>query len=148
MKTLLILICMVVIASAAGFWHRHMKSEQSVPENALVRVGGRLYEAEVVRTPEALSKGLGERSGLPENEGMLFVFDEPARHAFWMTGMRFALDIIWIDKDSRIVHVIEKAPISSRETFIPSANAIFVLEVNAGEFEKSGARVGDVIEIK
>ncbi len=80
---------------------------------------------------------------------MLFVFDKPGRYGFWMYGMKFPLDIIWIEESLRIVHIVENAQPCSNicETYEPPAEALYVIEVNAGFVEKYGLKVGDVVEI-
>ena len=67
-----------------------------LPTTAIV-VGGVPLTVEVASDPAALALGLGGRDGLAPGTGMLFVFDGPAVRSFWMKGMRFCLDIIWIE---------------------------------------------------
>ncbi len=75
---------------------------------------------------------------------MLFVFDTPGKHGFWMKDMHFPIDIIWIDRDLTIVHVERSI---SQETFptvfASDANASYVLEVVAGFSEKNNLKEGD-----
>jgi uncharacterized membrane protein (UPF0127 family) len=71
-------------------------------EVATVIVGDIEVEAEIADTSALQSRGLGYRDGLASGTGMIFLFDEPAPHSFWMKGMRFCLDIIWL-ADNQIV---------------------------------------------
>ena len=74
---------------------------------------------------------------------MLFIFPTPAPRAFWMKDMRFALDIIWIGSDLRVVDITENAlPESYPATFSPRAPAQFVLEVPAGLVPRYRIRPG------
>ena len=50
----------------------------------------------VADTPQERAAGLSGYPGLPEDAGMLFVFPEPRQPSFWMKGMEFALDLVWI----------------------------------------------------
>src|SRR5438094_9545272 len=52
---------------------------------------------EVARTDAEREKGLGGHAPLGQYDGMLFIFDQPAPYAFWMKGMTFPLDMLWID---------------------------------------------------
>jgi uncharacterized membrane protein (UPF0127 family) len=78
---------------------------------------------------------------------MLFVYQEEGAHSFWMKNMRFPLDIIWIDRNNRIVDIYEFAlPCKDFcKTITPRANAKLVLEVNAGFIAKNRIRVGNKV---
>ena len=99
-------------------------------------VDGRTYAFEVRRTPEERAQGLSGRSGLADNEGMLFIFDYDARHGFWMKDMLFALDIIWLDADMNVVHAeTDVSPDTYPRSFVPTVPARYVLEINAGTYK-------------
>ena len=59
-------------------------------------------------TDEQRIKGLSGLEKLNENEGMLFLFDKPSKQGFWMNEMKFPIDILWLDSDSRVVHIEKK----------------------------------------
>ena len=74
------------------------------------------------------------------------MFEEEARHAFWMKNTFIALDIIWTDADKKIVFIKENAtPCYDGEclSIAPTQKALYVLEVNAGTVKDSGLRLGD-----
>jgi uncharacterized membrane protein (UPF0127 family) len=114
-----------------------------------VIIAGVRLSVEVADTPAERGRGLSGREMLPENSGMLFVFDTPGRYGFWMYGMKFPLDIIWIDEKLRVVYFVENAQpcVNICETYEPPADALYVLEVNAGFVKKYGLKVGDVVEL-
>lgn len=83
---------------------------------------------------------------------MLFVFENEQTTNFWMKDMNFDLDMIWLDKDYKIVHIEEKAKANSYNPKNPSESKIFsngnklakyVLETNAGLVNKMNLKVGD-----
>jgi len=47
-------------------------------------VGGQSIQVELAATPAARQRGLMGRTHLAPDTGMLFVFDAPGRHCFWM----------------------------------------------------------------
>ncbi len=103
---------------------------------------------EVKKTPKERQKGLSGRKNLPENQGMLFVFEKPGYYAFWMKDMNFALDFIWI-KDNKIVEItknVKPEDYQPPKTLIPQNEVDMVLEVNAGFVKKNNIKVGDIIE--
>jgi len=106
---------------------------------------------EVADTPWERSRGLSDRDMLPDGRGMLFVFENPGKYAFWMYRMRFPLDIIWVSEDGRVVHIVENAPPCPANgpcpSYQPSEDALYVVEVNAGFAEKHGIRLGSKVHI-
>ncbi len=105
--------------------------------------------AELAGSDEERAQGLMFREKINEDQAMLFLFEEAEIHSFWMKNMRFAIDILWLDGQKRIVHLEKRVPPCSQEpcpTYVPAAAATFVLEVQAGFAEKHGLRLYDRIE--
>jgi uncharacterized membrane protein (UPF0127 family) len=121
----------------------------STAKGPYVIIAGVRLSVEVADTPAERGRGLSGREMLPENSGMLFVFDTPGRYGFWMYGMKFPLDIIWIDESLKVVYFVENAQpcVNICETYEPPADALYVLEVNAGFVKKYGLKTGDVVEL-
>ena len=91
--------------------------------------------AEVADTPPIRLLGLMFRDQLPLNSGMLFIFEDADYHGIWMKNCRIPLDILWLDKTRRVIHMEEKAPPckdDSCQTYYPLQKALYVLELNAG----------------
>src|SRR3990167_3839192 len=65
---------------------------------------------EIADTSEKRAQGLSNRDSLPEDHGMLFIFDTYQKSAFWMKDMRFPIDIIWI-RDDIIVDITKNVSI-------------------------------------
>ncbi len=101
-----------------------------------------------VDTPEDRQKGLSGVSALPQNEGMLFIFDEEGRYGFWMKDTLLALDIIWINNNQEIVHIEKNVrPESYPATYYSPVPARFVVEVNAFFTSTFNINVGDKVSI-
>lgn len=93
-------------------------------------------------------QGLSGVESLGDQEGKLFIFDEPGQWGIWMRGMRFAIDIIWIDGDMRIVHIEENIdPSTFPQVFSPAKPARFVLEVNAYFVDAMKIEVGQMVHV-
>ena len=67
----------------------------------ILKIGQAEVIVEVADTGEKRSQGLAGRDGLEENQGMWFRFDQPGQYGFWMKGMKFSLDFVWISGDNR-----------------------------------------------
>jgi len=120
---------------------------------ATVDVGGIRIEAEVADTGPLQTRGLGYRNGLKPGTGMLFVYDEPGDRSFWMKGMRFCLDIIWIESD-RIVGAAtsvcpaEGVPDADLPRYRSPEPVTYVLEMPAGWLAENGFGVGTPVTIR
>ena len=103
----------------------------------------------VADTPQERAAGLSGYAGLPENVGMLFVFPEPRQPSFWMRGVLFALDLIWI-RDGMVVQIDASVPPSPKDTpddqlprYQPDEPITHVLELTAGSAARYGITIGD-----
>lgn len=134
-----IVLLPIAVAIGVFFFLRDDQAGERVsdaPIGSSVEVGGRIFSVEIANTPELRHLGLGERDSLPEDAGMLFLFDRPDTYGFWMKGMRFPIDIAWI-YDGRIVHIERSIPADSKRTMYPGTPATMVLETNAGALESA-----------
>ena len=127
----------------------------SVRRNAAAIRGGTLCQrcAHPGATPAERAAGLSGYDELPEDAGMLFVFAEPWQPSFWMKGMRFALDIIWM-RDDTVVQIHAAVPPPPPDTpddqlprYRPNHPITHVLELNAGAAARLGIAVGDRIAL-
>lgn len=122
--------------------------------STLVTMGRQTFRADVAGNFVVRARGLSGRAVLAEDEAMLFIFPIAMRYSFWMKGMKFPLDIIWIRK-GRIVDMSENVPVPAANASIasmissgvrPKTVVDAVLEVNAGVARKLGLKVGDSVE--
>ncbi len=112
---------------------------------AWVEIRGHRVAVEIADTPEKQALGLGQRDELAWDHGMFFTYAKPAFYAFWMKGMRFSIDIVWI-LDRRIVAIDVSVPFEpggNGPTLRPDSLVDAVLEVPAGNAAARGWRVGD-----
>ena len=107
---------------------------------------GMKLQAEVADTPEKLLFGLAFREHLPENEGMIFLFETSGLHRVWTKGFQFPVDLIWIDESKHIVHVQEGVQPCITDPCQwhgpPPENARYIIEANSGFIERAEATVG------
>lgn len=109
MKRKLIFIFSISLLLVAGWLFGQRRSElanlRSLPDHSTInwQLEGKSLKVEVVNTPASITQGLGERTSL-DTDGMLFVFSQPTQPIFWMKGMLFPIDIIWM-KDGKVVGI-------------------------------------------
>lgn len=116
-----------------------------------VLVKGERFLVEIADDDASRSQGLMFRDELARNRGMLFIFPDQRLRAFWMRNTRIPLDIIYLDRDLKVVSISANTPpcraASNRCPSYPSAGpAQYVLEINAGLAAELGLEPGDRIE--
>lgn len=106
------------------------------------------FTYEIVSTPEARQKGLGGRSDVAHDYGMLFVFTAPNIYRIWMKDMLVPIDILWLSDDGTIIGIEESVlPSTYPQTYAPPKPVRLVLELRAGESRLKGLRVGSRIAL-
>ena len=119
---------------------------------AKVSIEGYELSAEIPVTGELMSKGLSVKNQLRENESMLFVYEEPLRHTFWMKDMKFPIDIIWLDSNGKIVHIEENLMpcplVLICPSYAPNADSQYVLETIAGFAQRHNISLGTTIKFE
>ena len=109
------------------------------------------FEVELAITPQEQAKGLMFRQELAPNKGMLFIFKQEGDYPFWMKNTKIPLDIIWIDKDKKVVFVGQNTPPCQSDpcnSIGPNKTAQYVLEINANTSQRLGIGVGDQASIE
>ncbi|MBK9218076.1 MAG: DUF192 domain-containing protein [Uliginosibacterium sp.] len=100
--------------------------------------------AEVVATERERQVGLMNRTTLPAQAGMLFVFEQAGRHCFWMKNTLLPLSIAFIDDEGKILDFAEMKP-QTEESHCPSRPIRYALEMNQGWYRSHGVTVGTVV---
>lgn len=132
---LVLLAILVLVVSALVFSYFPSKS---------VKLNGQSITVDVVDTPAEREQGLSGRESLAKNQGMLFVFSEPSQYCLWMKDMNFAIDMVWFDESKQVIHIQENAtPESYPESFCPSQDAKYILEVPSGSVKNWGVNKGN-----
>lgn len=129
------------------------KSASNVALNQEIplKINDTTLSAFVAQTDTDRKKGLSKRESMPIGSAMLFVFDTEDVHAIWMKDMKFAIDILWLDANKRIVDIIGNAAPepgkSDRDLQIykPKEKSKYVLEINAGISALNNFQIGDIV---
>jgi uncharacterized membrane protein (UPF0127 family) len=98
-----------------------------------ILAGSTTITADVADTPSARAKGLSGKPYLASDHGMLFIFPNGTVGSMWMKDMQYAVDILWLDSDKRVVHIAARvSPDSYPHVFTAPVPAAYILEVPAG----------------
>ncbi|MBI4122191.1 MAG: DUF192 domain-containing protein [Parcubacteria group bacterium] len=147
MKYAILAILVALLVALVWFWVSSRKTEA-----AQVTIGERAtFRIEVASSVLAQAQGLSGRPELDQKAGMLFVFSSAAPRYFWMQGMQFPLDFVWI-RQGKVVGINANIPHpAGNDGEVARINspepADMVLEINAGEAAKQGIQVGDAVDI-
>ncbi len=102
-------------------------------------------DLEIADSPEKWEKGLMHRKNLPDNSGMIFVFEKPHRIAFWMKDTLIPLDIIVISSDLFVIEFKKNLVPMSEELITSDELTTCIIEVNGGYSERNGIGIGDKV---
>jgi uncharacterized protein len=110
---------------------------------------GDSVRAEPAITAPERERGLMFRQTLERDRGMLFFMGEETIHPFWMKNVNFAIDILWLDGQRRIVHMARNVPPCRKDpcpTYPPLLPSLYVLEIAAGRADELGLKLNDQLE--
>jgi Raf kinase inhibitor-like YbhB/YbcL family protein len=141
MTVMLSVLLMAGLAAAGSRGASDPPTRMAVREVCTVR---HCWQAEVAVHPADRREGLMNRRQLAADRGMLFVFSRDGSHPFWMLNTLIPLDLIWLDAEGRVVHVVRDAQPCPRNCprFFSPLPARFVFEINAGQANHFGIETG------
>lgn len=109
-----------------------------------LHIGDGVFITRVAKTPEDREQGLSGTSELRADQGLLIIFDTDEKWSIWMKEMKYPIDIVWLDKNKKVVYIVKNAPPESYpyERFTPKQDARYVLELPAGTTSKKSINIG------
>lgn len=138
MKRIILLVFLILTICTFWYYKTH-------PLTPTVMINGTTFTVELAITGREIEKGLSGRSSLAPKHGMLFIFNHKEQYSFWMKGMKFPLDFIWMD-GNLIVDITKSVP-PMQDGVIPQLKPKVpidkILELPAGEIDVAGIKIGD-----
>lgn len=143
-------LLLAVLIAACGSSDASPRDAATPPADTIeLRYEGGTLRVELAITGEERARGLSNRTSLPQDAGMLFVYDEAHFPAFWMRQTLIPLDMVWIGADKRVGSVTANVqpepgvPDAELRLYRPDGPAQYVLELNAGAATRLGIDPGD-----
>jgi uncharacterized protein len=150
---------MVIVMACAG---AGIQGQWASPRAEVIFSDKTRVRVEIADTPDKRQRGLMFRKEMAANEGMIFVFEEPGYHPFWMQNCIISLDMLWLDEKARVVSIAQSVPPCRFANCPPPCNsqdcptyppdpgtqASYVVELVAGFAKKHGVKVGDALVLK
>lgn len=132
-KTITIILICITIILCGYFYHSKTRQSDLAIQTNLNKI---TYHVEIADTHYLRAKGLMHRKSMPQNHGMLFIFEKPQIISMWMKNTHIPLDMLFVDKNGIIRHIHENAK-PFDETIISSVIPVsFVIELNAGQVKE------------
>ena len=139
MKRLTTPLLALLLSLSGSAWSQN-QPQQHLPRVTL-NAGMHLIQAQVAATPEQRNTGLMHRQDMPANEGMLFVFEQPAQQCFWMKNTLLPLTAAFVTDDGTIVNLADMKP-QALDSHCSTQPVRYVLEMNQGWFAKRSIKAG------
>jgi uncharacterized membrane protein (UPF0127 family) len=153
MKHSKLAIGLIIVLILAGAILAILKSNKTTTcsvnykHDLTINVNHQTINAEAAINGDQQTRGLGGRTCIQPNEGMLFIFNKEGTYPFWMKDMLFPIDIIWINKEHKVVHVAYSVqPSTYPQSFSNDQPAQYVLEIKDGQANKIRIKYGSTIE--
>jgi uncharacterized membrane protein (UPF0127 family) len=140
----------VLLALAGGCGGSRAEACGAYRTDETIRIGSSDVDAEVAAKPAAITKGLSGRKCIAADRAMLFSFGRPGVYSFWMKGMRFPIDIVWLDGAHDVVWLERNvSPSTYPMSFLNREDpAQYVLELKAGRSRELGLRIGSHLDFE
>lgn len=129
-------------------------TNNGVPNNPIcytkqkdIMIGNGILHSKIACSNQEKSTGLMNITSIPNNEGMIFVFDKVDYHQFWMKNTLLPLSIAFVDENWKITDIKDMQPNDLTPVF-PKKPSLYAVETNIGWFSQHNVKIGDQIKLK
>ena len=150
-KILLASALLLALVAGVVFAQNYLKTKTLFlfKKNPTVTINGHKLQVTIADSQEKKQIGLSETKSLPQEKGMIFLFEKPDYYSFWMKNMKLPIDIIYINDDQIVTIQNNVQPIKEQESpivYTSTEPSDKVLEINAGLAEKYDFKKGDKVK--
>ncbi len=152
MKKLVVLIVVIALL-LGGYYYLQTQPDPSIKSMPIVTaiIKDQKFSLYAPNTDEGLRRGLSVLDHLEPDQGMIFRGLPVGVQTFWMKDMKFNIDILWVNKENQVIHIVYEASKNNHSTLYknPADNpSSYVIELAAGTAEKYGIAPGDMVTIR
>jgi uncharacterized membrane protein (UPF0127 family) len=142
-------LIVILLALGALFFTQPEQSPAAPETSHVVLIGNGTVRmnVEIADTPGEWASGLMNRTSMPQDAGMIFIFGNEAPRYFWMENTLIPLDMIFIASNLTIIDIHENAVPLCEDIIASSGPCKYVLEINGGQCAESGIEVGDRVAL-
>jgi len=157
LKLIVVILIAIPLTSVAGLFminflndtiglNTDISRDQTIPLTIESREGAVRLNVLVADSPEEQTRGLMFVNSLPEDQGMLFIFQKESMQGFWMKNTYISLDIIFINSKKEIINIAQNTtPLKEDVRYSSDSPSLYVLEVNAGFSARHDLKSGDSV---
>ena len=133
---------LLLSAALLGSAHAQDQQPQADLDRTALSIGLYKIDVQIAQTPKQREIGLMFRKEMPQAEGMIFVFEQPATQCFWMRNTLLPLTAAFVADDGRIVNLVDMKPMTEN-SHCSEEPVRYVLEINQGWFAKKNIKKGE-----
>ncbi len=130
-----------MLAATCSFSANAQGTPQANLPRATLNAGMHLLQVQLAQDFDQRQIGLMWRKEMPQNEGMLFIFEQPGVQCFWMRNTLLPLTAAFVMDDGTIVNLADMKPMND-DSHCSKKPVRFVLEMNQGWFAKRNIQAG------
>lgn len=152
-KVLLVFALFLIIVGAMFFTQSYLQKGGQLAffkKGPTITIDNRSFELKVASSQKEKEIGLSETKSLPENQGMIFLFEKSGYYSFWMKDMKFSIDIIYINNDKIVTIFNNVAPPKGQNesltVYALAEPSDRVLEIKAGLSKMYNFKKGDSVK--
>lgn len=108
-------------------------------------LGDGVFRAELALNDTARQRGLSGRKSMNDDQALLMAFKSESDWGIWMKDMKFAIDIVWLDSDKKVVDLVRNVDPDESTDVIhkPNTATKYVVEFNAGTIDNKAIHIGN-----
>lgn len=148
---LFLLFAVIAVLPACNRSWETGRNSGDLPRGTLEIAGDErlVLEVDLALTIDTQARGLMDVEEIPDDYGMVFLWSDSAKHAFYMKDTLIPLDIAWWNAEGEIVDIQTMQPCTSDpcQTYVPAGTHVGAVEVNAGLLKEAGVEVGDKVTL-
>jgi len=111
-----------------------------------LRLGDGVFRARIAANETDRTKGLSGVTNLNPDQAFLIAFPYEGKWQIWMKDMKVPIDIVWLDKDKKVIYIVKNAQpddATTTKVFEPKTLAKYVVELSAGSVDSRAIKTTD-----
>lgn len=133
-----LIFCFILIKNQIGYSYLSNNQKNLTIQTNTTKI---TYHVEIANTPHSRAKGLMKKNSIPDDHGMLFIFEKPQIISMWMKNTYIPLDMLFLDKNGKIIWIHENAKPLDESIISSRFPASFVIELNAGQVKEKNIQI-------
>ena len=144
------ILFLVAITANAGYKYNPYRRHQLKDlKQVTVKHKKKEFKLWMMDTPSKIQEGMMflQEPDITDKEGMIFIFDQPRKLSFWMKNTFIKLDVLYLDKNKKVLNIVKGTPLDTRTQLWSKGKAKYAIEMKHGAFRKLGICTGDKLNL-